>query len=96
MLDFDGFVVICNLMYFFIVCDGEVWISLLEYCFGGIMCGNIICVCCENDILVFEKWFLLFDVYFVDEVFIIGMFVGIMFVCEVDGCVLVMMNGLVM
>ena len=93
MLDPDGFVATCNSTHFFIVRDGEVWTSPPEYCLGGITRGNIIRVCRENDIPVFEKRFSLFDVYSADEAFITGTFAGTTPVREVDGRVLPNLDG---
>ena len=93
MLDPDGFVATCNSTHFFIVRDGEVWTSPPEYCLGGITRGNIIRVCRENGIPVFEKRFSLFDVYSADEAFITGTFAGTTPVREVDGRVLANLNG---
>ena len=85
MLDPLGFVATCNSTHFFIVRDGEVWTSPPEYCLGGITRGNIIRVCREAGIPVFEKRFSLFDVYSADEAFITGTFAGVTPVREVDG-----------
>ncbi len=85
MLDPAGFVATCNSTHFFIVRDGEVWTSPPEYCLGGITRGNIIRVCREAGIPVFEKRFSLFDVYSADEAFITGTFAGVTPVREVDG-----------
>lgn len=85
MLDPAGFVATCNSTHFFIVREGEVWTSPPEYCLGGITRGNIIRVCREADIPVFEKRFSLFDVYSADEAFITGTFAGVTPVREVDG-----------
>ena len=85
MLDPMGFVATCNSTHFFIVRDGEVWTSPPEYCLGGITRGNIIKVCRELGIPVFEKRFSLFDVYSADEAFITGTFAGVTPVREVDG-----------
>ena len=93
MLDPDGFVATCNSTHFFIVRDGEVWTSPPEYCLGGITRGNIIRVCRENDIPVFEKRFSLFDVYSADEAFITGTFAGTTPAREVDGRVISQLNG---
>ncbi len=93
MLDPDGFVATCNSTHFFIVRDGEVWTSPPEYCLGGITRGNIIRVCRENGIPVFEKRFSLFDVYSADEAFITGTFAGTTPVREVDGRVLPNLDG---
>ena len=93
MLDPDGFVATCNSTHFFIVRNGEVWTSPNDYCLGGITRGNIIRVCRENDVPVFEKRFSLFDVYSADEAFITGTFAGTTPVREVDGRVIEHMNG---
>lgn len=85
MLDPAGFVATCNSTHFFIVRDGEVWTSPPEYCLGGITRGNIIRVCREAGIPVFERRFSLFDVYSADEAFITGTFAGVTPVREVDG-----------
>jgi branched-chain amino acid aminotransferase len=85
MLDPAGFVATCNSTHFFIVRNGEVWTSPPEYCLGGITRGNIIRVCREAGIPVFEKRFSLFDVYSADEAFITGTFAGVTPVREVDG-----------
>ena len=93
MLDPDGFVATCNSTHFFIVRDGEVWTSPPEYCLGGITRGNIIQVCRDHGIPVFEKRFSLFDVYSADEAFITGTFAGTTPVREVDGRVLPTLDG---
>lgn len=93
MLDPDGFVATCNSTHFFIVRDGEVWTSPPDYCLGGITRGNIIRVCRENGIPVFEKRFSLFDVYSADDAFITGTFAGTTPVREVDGRTLASLNG---
>ncbi len=93
MLDPDGFVATCNSTHFFIVRDGEVWTSPPEYCLGGITRGNIIRVCREANIPVFEKRFSLFDVYSADEAFLTGTFAGVSPIREVDGRAIETLNG---
>lgn len=93
MLDPLGFVATCNSTHFFVVRDGEVWTSPPEYCLGGITRGNIIRVCRESGIPVFEKRFSLFDVYSADEAFLTGTFAGVSPVREVDGRIIVNLNG---
>ncbi|MEM9573543.1 MAG: aminotransferase class IV [Pseudomonadota bacterium] len=93
MLDPDGFVATCNSTHFFIVRDGEVWTSPPEYCLGGITRGNILQVCRDNGIPVYEKRFSLFDVYSADEAFITGTFAGTTPVREVDGRVMPTLDG---
>ena len=85
MLDPLGFVATCNSTHFFIVRKGEVWTSTGDYCLGGITRGNVIEICREAGIPVFEKNFSLTDVYGADEAFVTGTFAGVMRVRSVDG-----------
>ena len=85
MLDPHGFVATCNSTHFFIVRKGEVWTSTGDYCLGGITRANVIAVCREQGIPVFEKNFSLTDVYGADEAFVTGTFAGVVPVTEVDG-----------
>ncbi|HET6492850.1 MAG TPA: aminotransferase class IV [Burkholderiales bacterium] len=85
MLDPQGFVATCNSTHFFIVRRGEVWTSSGDYCLGGITRGNVIKLCRDNDIPVFEKNFSLTDVYGADEACVTGTFAGLAPVREVDG-----------
>jgi len=88
MLDPQGFVATCNSTHFFIVRKGEVWTSSGDYCLGGITRANVIQICRENDIPVFEKNFSLTDVYGADEAFVTGTFAGVVPATEIDGRVL--------
>jgi len=88
MLDPHGFVATCNSTHFFIVRKGEVWTSSGDYCLGGITRGNVIAICREAGIPVFEKNFSLTDVYGADEAFVTGTFAGVVPATEVDGRVL--------
>ncbi len=85
MLDPHGFVATCNSTHFFIVRKGEVWTSTGQYCLGGITRANVLAVCREAGIPVFEKSFSLTDVYGADEAFCTGTFAGVVPVREVDG-----------
>lgn len=85
MLDVNGFVSTCNATNFFMIKDGEVWTSTGQYCMNGITRGNIIRICRENSIPVYEKNFSLFDVYGADESFVTGTFGGVTPVIEIDG-----------
>ncbi len=85
MLDPHGFVATCNSTHFFIVRDGEVWTSSGDFCLDGITRRNVINVCKQNGIPVYEKNFTLADVYAADEAFITGTFAGLTPVLEVDG-----------
>ena len=84
MLDMNGNVSTCNSTNFFIVKNGEVWTSTGEYCLPGITRGNIIKLCRENHIPVFEKNFQMNDVYSADEVFVTGTFAGVIPAVQVD------------
>ncbi|MGE0847420.1 MAG: aminotransferase class IV [Flavobacteriaceae bacterium] len=85
MLDPAGFVATCNSTHFFIVRKGEVWTSPTDYCLGGITRGNVVRLCRENAIPVFEKRFSLTDVYGADEAFLTGTFAGMVPVRTADG-----------
>lgn len=85
MLDIHGMVSTCNATNFFMVKNGEVWTSTGQYCMNGITRGNIIRVCRESGIPVFEKNFSLFDVYGADEAFVTGTFGGVTPVTKIDG-----------
>ena len=85
MLDPHGFVATCNSTHFFIVRRGEVWTSTGDYCLGGITRANVIRICREAGIPVFEKNFSLIDVYGADEAFVTGTFAGLVPVREIDG-----------
>ena len=84
MLDMNGNVSTCNSTNFFIVKNGEVWTSSGEYCLPGITRGNIIKLCRENHIPVFEKNFQMKDVYSANEVFVTGTFAGVIPAIQVD------------
>ena len=85
MLDPLGFVATCNSTHFFIVRRGEVWTSSGQYCIPGITRGNMIRLCRENGIPVYEKQFSLYEVYGADEAFVTGTFAGLIPVRVIDG-----------
>ena len=85
MLDPHGFVAAWNSTSFFIVREGQVWTSTGKYCLHGITRENIIQLCQENDIEVYEKDFSLIEVYSADESFVTGTFGGVIPVSQVDG-----------
>lgn len=85
MLDPHGFVATCNSTHFFIVRDAEVWTSSGDYCLDGITRRNIINLCRENAIPVFERNFSLTDVYGADEAFVTGTFAGVAPAVDIDG-----------
>ncbi len=85
MLDPHGFVATCNSTHFFIVREGEVWTSSGDYCLDGITRRNVIKLCKENAIPVFERNFSLTDVYGADEAFVTGTFAGVAPAVNIDG-----------
>jgi branched-chain amino acid aminotransferase len=85
MLDPHGFVATCNSTHFFIVRAGEVWTSSGNYCLAGITRANVIAVCEQHGIPVYQRDFSLFDVYSADEAFVTGTFAGVVPAVEVDG-----------
>ncbi|KPF77535.1 aminotransferase class IV [alpha proteobacterium AAP81b] len=85
MLDPHGFVATCNSTHFFIVRKGEVWTSTGDYCLAGITRSNVIRLCRQNGIPVFEKNFSLTEVYSADEAFVTGTFAGVAPVTRIDG-----------
>ena len=85
MLDRDGNVSTCNSTNFFMIKDKEVWTSTGKYCLPGITRKNIIKICKENRIKIYEKNFNLEDTYDADEAFVTGTFAGIITVSEIDG-----------
>ena len=85
MLDPHGFVATCNSTHFFIVRKGEVWTSTGDYCLGGITRANVIAMCREAGIPVFEKNFSLTETYGADEAFVTGTFAGVVPVRSIDG-----------
>ena len=84
MLDPKGFVSTCNSTNFFIVVKNEVWTSTGEYCLNGVTRGSIISLCKENNINVYEKNFLIEDVYKADEAFVTGTFAGVIPIIKID------------
>ncbi|MCB1458817.1 MAG: aminotransferase class IV [Nitratireductor sp.] len=85
MLDPHGFVNTTNSCNFFIVRRGEVWTSTADYCMPGITRANVVQLCRENAIPVFEKNFSLVETYGADEAFITGTFGAQTPVTEIDG-----------
>jgi branched-chain amino acid aminotransferase len=84
MLDINGYVATCNSTNFFIVKNGEIWTSTGKFCLPGVTRGNIIKLCKENHIPIFEKDFKIEDVHSADEVFVTGTFAGVIPGVEVD------------
>ncbi len=84
MLDPHGYVSTCNSTHFFMVKDNSVWTSTGDYCLHGITRRNIIDICKDKSIPIYEKNFTLSEVYDCDEAFVTGTFGGVVPVSEVD------------
>ena len=84
MLDPHGFVSTCNSTNLFIVKNSEVWTSTGEYCLPGVTRGNIIKICKEVEIPIFEKNYLMDDLKNANEIFITGTFAGVIPAVKVD------------
>ncbi len=85
MLDPHGFVNTTNACNFFIVRKGEVWTSTGDYCMNGVTRRNVIDICRDNGIPVFEKNFSLLETYGADEAFLTGTFGAQTPVATIDG-----------
>ncbi len=85
MLDPHGFVNTTNSCNFFIVRRGEVWTSTGDYCMPGITRANVIKLCRDNGIPMFEKNFSMLETYGAEEAFITGTFGAQTPVAEIDG-----------
>jgi branched-chain amino acid aminotransferase len=85
MLDPQGFVNTTNSCNFFIVRRGEVWTSTADYCMPGITRANVIRLCRDNAIPVYEKNFSLVETYGAEEAFITGTFGAQTPAVEIDG-----------
>ena len=84
MLDPLGFVNTTNSCNFFIVKNNQVWTSTGDYCMNGVTRQNIINLCKENDIPIYEKNFSLVDVYSANEAFITGTLGSLTNVISID------------
>ncbi|QMU56820.1 MAG: aminotransferase class IV [Boseongicola sp.] len=84
MLDPHGFVNTTNACNFFIVRKGEVWTSTGDYCMNGVTRQKVIDLCRDNDIVVREKNYSLYEAYGADEAFLTGTFGAQTPVAEID------------
>ena len=85
MLDPHGFVNTTNACNFFIVRKGEVWTSTGDYCMNGVTRANVVALCRQNGIPVFERNFSLVDAYGAQEAFLTGTFGAQTPVASIDG-----------
>ncbi|KNG93273.1 aminotransferase class IV [Pseudaestuariivita atlantica] len=88
MLDPHGFVNTTNACNFFIVRRGEVWTSTGDYCMNGVTRTNVIAICRDAGIPVFEKNYSLYEAYSADEAFLTGTFGAQTPVSAIDGRVI--------
>ncbi len=88
MLDIHGFVNTTNACNFFIVRRGEVWTSTGDYCMNGITRRNVINLCQDIGIPVYQRNFTLVDTYGADEAFLTGTFGAQTPISEIDGRVI--------
>jgi branched-chain amino acid aminotransferase len=84
MLDTNDHVATCNATNFFLVRGGEVWTSRGDHCLNGITRELVIELCGEAGIPVFERDFVVEDIYGAEEAFVTGTFGGLTPVVEVD------------
>jgi len=84
MLDSQGYVSTCNSTNFFMINGNQVWTSKGKNCLNGVTRKQIIRLCNENGIEVFEKDFVVSEVHNADEAFVTGTFAGIIPVSLVD------------
>jgi branched-chain amino acid aminotransferase len=84
MLDPHGFVSTCNSTNLFIVKKGEVWTSTGDYCLPGITRGNIIKICIENEVAIYQKNYTINELLEADEIFVTGTFSGVIPVKSVN------------
>jgi len=85
MLDPHGFVNTTNACNFFIVRRGELWTSTGDYCMNGVTRQNVINLCQDLGIPVFEKNYSLYESYGADEAFLTGSFGAQTPVADIDG-----------
>ena len=85
MLDPNWFVSTCNSTNLFIVKNDGVWTSTGEFCLPGITRGNIIKICKENKIAVFEKNYTFGELSSADEIFVTGTFAGVIPAIKLNG-----------
>jgi len=85
MLDPNGFVSTCNSTNLFIVKNDGVWTSTGEFCLPGITRGNIIKICKEIKIAVFEKNYTFEELSSADEIFVTGTFAGVIPAIKLNG-----------
>ena len=88
MLDPQNNVSTCNSTNLFIVRNDQVWTSKGVYCLKGVTRGNIIRICKEYKIKIYEKDFSYEKLYSADEVFVTGTFAGVIPVVKVGDKIL--------
>ncbi len=84
MFDINGNIATNNSTHFFFIKDKKVYTSSGKFCVKGITRNNIIKICKENKIRVFQKNFKLKEVLEADEAFITGTFANIIPVKKIN------------
>ena len=84
MHDINGNIATNNSTHFFYIKDNKVYTSTGNYCVKGITRKNVIDICKDNKIKIYQKNFKLKDVMKADEAFVTGTFANIIPVKKIN------------
>ena len=84
MYDVNGNIATNNSTHFFYIKNNQVFTSTGKYCVKGITRQNVIDICKENKIKIFQKNFKLKEVLNADEAFVTGTFANIVPVKKIN------------
>ena len=84
MHDINGNIATNNSTHFFFIKDNKVYTSTGNYCVKGITRKNVIDICKDNKIKIYQKNFKLKDVMKADEAFVTGTFANIIPVKKIN------------
>ena len=84
MHDINGNIATNNSTHFFFIKDNKVYTSAGNYCVKGITRKNVIDICKDNKIEIYQKNFKLKDVMKADEAFVTGTFANIIPVKKIN------------
>ena len=84
MHDINGNIATNNSTHFFYIKDNKVYTSTGNYCVKGITRKNVIDICKDNKIEIYQKNFKLKDVMKADEAFVTGTFANIIPVKKIN------------
>ena len=84
MNDINGNIATNNSTHFFYIKDNKVYTSTGNYCVKGITRKNVIDICKDNKIKIYQKNFKLKDVMKADEAFVTGTFANIIPVKKIN------------